>query len=143
MLRFLGGVVSALLLVAAGIFIWRSQAEADNGILPPPPAAGIVSPLKPGVEPPSAPDKSREERRFARYDANEDGLITRAEMMNTRRKAFAKLDRDNDGRLTFEEWAVATSDKFAKADADRSGALNAAEFRTTKRESKRKPKCSC
>ena len=142
MLRFLAGVVSALLLVAAGIFIWRSQAEADDGIPPAPPAA-LVSPLKPGVAPPSAPDKSREERRFARYDANEDGTITRAEMMNTRRKAFARLDSNGDGRLDFEEWAIATSEKFTKADADRSGALNAAEFRTTKRESKPKPKCSC
>lgn len=143
MLRFLGGVVSALLLVTAGIFIWRSQAEADDGIPPAPAPAALVSPLKPGMEAPSAPDASREERRFARYDANEDGAITRAEMMNTRRKAFAGLDSNGDGRLSFEEWAVATSDKFVKADADRSGALNAAEFRATKRETKPKPKCSC
>jgi Ca2+-binding EF-hand superfamily protein len=92
---------------------------------------------------PAASEKSREERRFARYDKDTNGTITRAEMMETRRKAFEKLDANRDARLTFEEWAVATSDRFAKADADRSGSLTAAEFATTRREARPEARCSC
>jgi hypothetical protein len=145
MLRFVAGVVSTLLMVAAGFFIWQSQAQQDQPIPPAPQPTAFVAPLKP---PPSAPakppaqERTKEQQRFARYDANEDGTITRAEMLDTRRKAFAGLDTNGDGRLAFEEWAIATSEKFAKADANRSGGLNAAEFLTTKRETKPK-KCSC
>lgn len=144
MLRFIAGAVSALLLMAAGIFVWKSQAEADIVVPPAPPPTEFVAPLKreAAAPPPAAPEKSREQQRFARYDKDENGAITREEMMATRRKSFAGLDTNGDGRLAFEEWAVSTSDKFAKADSDRSGALNAAEFLTTKRESKPK-KCAC
>src|SRR3546814_13268509 len=50
---------------------------------------------------------------------------------------------DLDGRLSFEEWAIATSEKFARADADTSGKLTRAEFATTRRKTKPKPKCVC
>ena len=143
--RFLAGVGSALLLVLAGFFIWKSQAENEDRIPSAPEARSVSkSPLLDAMpEPPSAPEKSREEKRFARYDKDKDGRITRAEMLETRRKPFQKLDTNGDGRLSFEEWAVSTSEKFAKADANRDGALNAAEFLTTKPKPAKKKKCAC
>jgi hypothetical protein len=139
MARYLAGVGSALLLMIAGVLVWKSQAQSEN-IVPPAPAAASIA-AEPLTAPPSA-EKSREEKRFARYDGDEDGIITRAEMMDTRRKPFAKLDKDGNGSLSFEEWAVTTAEKFGKADADRSGTLDAAEFATTKRETKPR-RCAC
>ena len=145
MMRFFAGMLSTLLLVAAGIFIWKSRAESEALVPPPPQPAALVTPLKPTVsgEPPAASPKSREEKRFARADKDDDGRITRAELMEPRRKAFARLDADGNGNLSFDEWAVKTSEKFAGADADRDGALTAAEFATTKPKSNPKPRCAC
>ena len=145
MLRFVAGVTAALLAVTAGLVIWAGQAEADDPVpdAPPPAAAGrSLLTLRPETPPSAPPDLSAEQKRFARYDPNEDGTITRAEMMGSRRESWKKLDTDGNGSLSFEEWAVRTSEKFAEADADRSGALSAAEFRKTKREVKRK-RCDC
>jgi hypothetical protein len=146
MLRFLAGVASALLLVAAGFFVWKSRAQTEELIPPaPPPRSGFVAPLKmePLKKPPEASPKSREEKRFARADKDDDGRITRAEMLEPRRKAFAKLDVNGNGNLSFEEWTVKTSDKFGGADADRDGALTPQEFEATKPKSRPKPKCNC
>ncbi|HEX8402289.1 MAG TPA: hypothetical protein VF628_11365 [Allosphingosinicella sp.] len=149
MLRFAAGVVSALLLVAAGFFIWKSRAQSEQ-LIPPAPAAlaapsGFVRPL--GAEriptPPEATPKSREEKRFARADKDDDGRITRAELLEPRRKAFAKLDTNGNGALSFEEWTVKTADKFGDADANRDGALTAAEYATTAPKKRPKPKCGC
>jgi hypothetical protein len=151
MLRFLAGVVSALLLVGAGFFIWRSQAESEQ-VIPPAPEARTSKPsfLKqqkpemPGMdEPPAANPKSKEEKRFARADKDDDGKILREELLSPRRKAFAKLDKNGNGSLSFEEWAVKTVEKFAGADADGSGWLTAAEFETTKPKPPKKKKCAC
>lgn len=144
MLRFVAGVCSALLLVAAGFFLWRGQAEQEKLVPPAPQPRLLASPLR--QAPPEAPataDKSREEKRFGRYDKDENGLITRAEMMDSRRAAWTKLDTNGNGSLSFEEWAVATADKFAKADADHNGSLTAAEFATTAPKRSPKPKCTC
>lgn len=143
MLRFLAGAVSAMLFMAAGFVIWTSDADADDPIPPVPAAAPLLMASQRPATPPAAPEKSREEKRFARYDDNEDGIITRAEMMGSRRGSWERLDANGDNRLGFEEWAITTSEKFAKADADRSGTLDAAEFLTTRRKSKPKPKCDC
>jgi len=148
MLRFLAGAGSALLLVVAGFFIWKSRAESEQ-LVPPAPeaeAAAFIAPLKqqPGVErPPAAPEKSREEKRFARADKDDDGRITRDELMQPRRKAFAKLDSNGNGMLSFDEWAVKTGDKFSGADADRSGWLSAREYETTKPKPAKKRACAC
>lgn len=86
---------------------------------------------------PEASAKTREEKRFGRYDKDRDGKVTRDEYLASRRKAFAKLDVNGDGRLDFEEWASKASAKFAAADRDKSGAMTPAEFATTA--AKRKP----
>ena len=148
MLRFLAGVGSTLLLVAAGFFIWKSQAESEQLIPPAPEAerATFIAPLKQprGVErPPAAPEKSREEKRFARADKDDDGRITRDELMQPRRKAFAKLDANGNGTLSFDEWAVKTGEKFSGADADRSGWLSASEYESTKPKPAKKKACAC
>ena len=91
-----------------------------------------------------ATPKSREEKRFARADKDDDGRITAAELFEPRRKAFAKLDTDGNGALSFEEWAAKTVEKFASADQDRSGWLTPAEYASTAPPPpKRKAICSC
>jgi Ca2+-binding EF-hand superfamily protein len=147
MLRFLAGVVSTLLLVAAGIFIWRSQAEAEQ-VIPPAPkartfAGSLLQQHSEAAEPPAASEKTKEQKRFARADKDDDGRITRAELLEPRRKAFAKLDTNGNGSLSFEEWAVKTAEKFSGADADRSGFLTPAEYETTKAKTRPKKKCAC
>ena|SRR5205085_7971156 len=150
MLRYVAGIVAALLLVSGGVFIWKSRAAAEDPIPAAPPSAGTAPPsaYTPRSHPlltgaPTAPEKSREQQRFARADKDKDGKITLEELFQPRRKAFAKLDANGDGRLAFEEWASGTSEKFAKADGDRSGALTPGEFETTKPKTKPKPKCGC
>ena len=143
MLRFLAGVAAALLLVAAGFLVWKSRAERE-AIVPRAPSVRAASDHAATSlgEVAGASEQDREERRFARYDADENGIITRTEMMETRRKPFEKLDTDGDAKLSFDEWAIATAERFAKADADKSGTLTAAEFATTRRETKPK-RCDC
>ncbi|MEH3039497.1 MAG: EF-hand domain-containing protein [Sphingomonas paucimobilis] len=138
MWRFLAGVGSALALVAAGLFLFRSNAATET--VPPPPRVAAVAaeadvPL--AGDPPSATQRTREQKRFDRYDKDRDGRITRDEYLASRRKAYAKLDTNGDGRLSFDEWAAKTTTKFATADKGRDGALDATEFATTA--VKRKP----
>ena len=151
MLRYIAGVASALLLIAAGIFLWKSSAQAEDPIPPAPrpnAARSIFAQAEEGsgpraIQAPAASEKSKEEKRFARADKNEDGRITLAELYEPRRKAFGKLDGNGDGRLSFEEWAQSTAEKFSKADADRSAWLSPREYASTKPKTKPKPKCRC
>jgi hypothetical protein len=138
MMRVLAWAAAALLLAAAGFFLWRSQARNEVLIAPAPPSGKYVSPLR---QPPSAPPA--QDKRFLRADKDRDGRITRAEMIQPRQKAFAKLDTNGDARLSFEEWAVKTSDKFAGADADGSGWLSPGEYQTTRPKPAAKKKCAC
>lgn len=134
MLKYLAGVASALLLVAAGVFLFRSSATAEAPVLVASTAARPVAPQDalPADEPlPEAAALTREQRRFNRYDKDRDAAIAREEYLQFRRKAYAKLDTNGDGRLSFDEWAAKTVAKFTAADRDRSGSLNAAEFATT------------
>lgn len=146
MWRYIAGAGAAFLIAVAGIFLFRGSA-ATQFIIPSPPAAAeevLVEDL-PEVAPSAA--RSREQKRFDRYDKDRDELITRDEYLLSRRKAFAKLDTNGDGRLSFDEWAVKTTQKFSTADSDNSGALTRAEFRTTapkpKKPSTGKAKCDC
>lgn len=131
--RFIAGVISTLLFVSAGIFIWRGQVENVSAI-PAPPVSVDVSPmtLADVSGPPTATEKTREQKRFSRYDKDKNGAVAREEYLIARRKAFAKFDVNGDGRLVFEEYAIKTTTKFAKADSDRSGQLTPAEFLATR-----------
>lgn len=147
MLRYLAGAASMLLMLIAGLLAWRSIAgQAEQEPLPEvPPAAEAPLPLAADGGPPTPPaadQKSREERRFARADRDDDGRITLLELFHPRRAAFARLDRNGDGRLAFEEWATKTHEKFARADRNRDAALDAAEYRTTA-PPRRPRRCAC
>jgi hypothetical protein len=148
MLRFVAGVISTLLLVGAGFFVWKSRANQEVLVPPAPPASeapALNSPLRrlEPEPPPAATAKSKEEKRFARADKDDDGRITKLELLEPRRKAFAKLDRNGNGSLSFEEWAVRTATKFEEADKNQDGVLLAAEYATTAPKPRAKPKCSC
>lgn len=142
MARYLAGLVSVLLLIIGTVLFWQARPDQAQALpMPPPPAAGPLTPLP---EPPEATPKSREQKRFARADKDDDGRITAAELYEPRRKAFAKLDANGNGSLSFEEWATKTIDKFEGADRDRSGWLTAAEYATTApKPAKKKARCSC
>ena len=140
MWRFLAGAASALLMMGAGIFIWKSVAQADDPIPPAPPPL-LVSKTS-GTELPSA-DRSREEKRFDRYDKDRDDSVTRSEYLAPRQKAFTKLDRNGDGKLDFEEWSSRTTAKFDKTDADRSKSLDRGEFATTRVIRSPRVGCAC
>jgi len=154
--RFLAGSIAALLLVAAGLFWWQGEAEqearpfvANGGVKAQPPSLPDEGdPSARGAPPPGPPQadaRTREQRRFDRYDRNRDGGITRVEMLSTRAAAFRQLDKDGNNLLSFEEWAVRTSDRFSGADANKDGKLIAAEFATTapKPAIRRQQECSC
>lgn len=130
--------------IAAAALIWTGDPRPAAALPPPPQQTEAVEadePLPDTV--PEASPKTREEKRFGRYDKDRDGAITRDEYLVSRRKAYAKLDKDGDGRLSFEEWATKTTTKFAGADRDKSGSMSAAEFATTavKRRPARRAPC--
>ena len=146
MARFLAGVASCLLLVTGAFLLWQGRAQST--VSPPAPAPRMASTAPPTMlsaipAAPVADAKSKEEKRFARADKDENGRITLAELVDPRRKAYARLDLNQDGKLSFEEWAVKTIDKFAVADADNSKALNPAEYAGTAPKRKAKPACAC
>ncbi|HYZ47282.1 MAG TPA: EF-hand domain-containing protein [Sphingomonas sp.] len=133
MWRFLAGVGSALLLCGAGLVWWTSGNQHA------PVLSAVAAPLVQANEasaapvlPPEAEERTREQKRFDRYDKDRNEQVSVEEYLASRRKAFAKLDTNGDGRLGFEEWAKKTTDKFAKADADGSKTLSRQEFATTK-----------
>ena len=144
--RFFAGVASCLLLLTGAFLLWQGRAQQPSLAAPPPPrlaAAPMPMTLSPIPQAPSADPKSKEQKRFARADKDENGRITLAELVEPRRKAYAKLDLNQDGKLSFEEWAVRTIDKFEDADADKSKWLTPAEYATTAPKRKAKPACSC
>ncbi|WP_300974251.1 EF-hand domain-containing protein [Sphingomonas sp. LHG3406-1] len=148
MTRLIAGSVAALLLSSGAVLFFTSKAAEPAATAPPiARAAPLVPAALPRTDyraPPLASPKSREEKRFARADRDDDGRITAAELFEPRRKAFAKLDKDGNGALSFEEWAAKTVDKFASADGDRSGWLTPAEYASTAPPPvKRKAVCSC
>ncbi|WP_375397902.1 EF-hand domain-containing protein [uncultured Sphingomonas sp.] len=145
MWRYVAGVAAAVLLVAAGMVLQASRptgGPALAALSAIPGNMGNAQDTLPETVP-EASAKTREEKRFGRYDKNRDGSITRAEYLTPRQKAFAKLDRDGNGMLSFDEWAIKAETKFATADADKSGAMSPAEFTTTavKRNARTKPDC--
>src|SRR6185503_13343608 len=80
MRRFLAGAGSALLLAGAGFFIWTGLAQDEEDPVPEAPARAGSAPLVAGPpgQPPSADERSREQRRFERMDRDNDGRIGQA-----------------------------------------------------------------
>lgn len=147
MWRYLIGALGALALATAGLLLFRGDARPGSvlPLVPPPPrTAGSAASEPLPAQAPTATERTREQKRFDRYDKDRDGKVTRDEYLAARRKAFAKLDTNHDGQLSFDEWAVKAEAKFAAADADRSGAMTQAEFATTavKRKVHARPRCA-
>jgi hypothetical protein len=149
MWRYLLGGVALALLIAAGWLFLQGDRPSDFAaraatLTPAMPAAAAQSDDQAPVTLPEAPERTREQKRFDRYDKDRDAAITRDEYLLSRRKAFAKLDANADGQLSFDEWSAKTSKRFVDADADRSGTLTASEFATTKPKRKSaRPACAC
>jgi hypothetical protein len=149
MWRFFAGLGSALLLVTAGFFIWKGTAQSeDTNPVPDAPADAAGTAPTPGRPrmPPSADERTREQRRFDRADRDNDGRVTLVELTYGRRRNFDRLDTDHNGQLSFEEWAARTLRTFATADGDRDRALNRAEFAATaprRRATARRQTCDC
>ncbi|MGI4730844.1 MAG: EF-hand domain-containing protein [Janthinobacterium lividum] len=148
MWRYLVGGVAALLMVAA-VMLAMNKGARSVAVLPAAPAALAALGGGQAAEPlpatvPAASERTREQKRFDRYDKDRNGTVTREEYLAARRKAFAKLDVDHDGKLSFDEWAIKAETKFAGADADKTGTLTAAEFATTavKRKPARRVPCA-
>jgi len=49
--------------------------------------------------------EERRQKRFNRFDADQNGLISQAEWNSKVEKKFAKMDINADGFITKEEWA--------------------------------------
>jgi len=147
MWRYLVGAGAALLLGLAGLFLLRGSTVPDVKLpaAPAPRAAALTAEDPLPEEAPRASAKTREQKRFDRYDKDRNDAVSREEYLLSRRKAYAKLDANHDGRLDFDEWAAKTTTKFAGADADKSGALSRAEFLATapKARAGAKPRCAC
>lgn len=146
MLRFLAGAASCFLLLTGAFLIWQSRAEERPG-LPAAPApraygASMLSAQDP-LQAPEASPKTREQKRFARYDKNKDGRVAADEYLAARRKNFDKLDVDHNGALTFQEYAVKGIEKFQAADHGRKGWLTEAELATTAPPPPKRKTCSC
>jgi hypothetical protein len=146
MWRYLAGAGAGVLMVVAGMMLqaMRPGSRAPLAAMPALAAGGDSSTdaaASAGV--PEATAKTREEKRFNRYDKDRNGAITRDEYLASRKKAYAKLDADGNGTLSFDEWATKAEAKFAVADKDKSGSMGAVEFATTavKRKEPARTKC--
>jgi len=147
MWRYFVGVGAALVLGLAGLFLLRGSAAPPVKLPGAPTAHAAAAAAEDSLpaEAPSASAKTREQKRFDRYDKDRNDAVTREEYLLSRRKAFAKFDSNGDGRLDFEEWAAKTTTRFAGADADKSGTLTRSEFLATapKARAGAKPRCVC
>lgn len=141
MWRYLTGGVAAAALVGAGA-LFLTSGPASQAVLPAQSQAraGAAEPLPDAA--PEATDRTREQKRFDRYDKDRDGTVTREEYLAQRRKAYARLDTNGDGQLSFDEWAVKATTKFASADADKSAGMSPAEFATTAVKRKSRPRAA-
>ena len=145
MLRFLAGAAACFLLMTGAFLIWQSHAAQAPGLPDAPAARSYGASLFSAGEPLKAPEasaKSREEKRFSRYDHDKDGKVEAAEYLASRRKNFDKLDADHNGALSFQEYAVKGIEKFNGA-GGKKGWLSPAEFATTAPPPPKHKTCSC
>ena len=144
MLRFLAGAAASFLLLTGAFLIWQSRAEHASGLpgAPPARAATLFGTTEP-LQAPEASAKTREEKRFARYDKDKDGKVQADEYLAARKRNFDKLDLDHNGALGFQEYAAKGIEKFNAA-GGRKGFLTPAEFvATAPPPAKHKLGCSC
>jgi len=144
MLRFLAGAAACFLLMTGAFLIWQSRAATGPGLpgAPPARAAALFGDAEP-LQAPEASAKTREEKRFARYDKDKDGKVETMEYLAARRRNFDKLDLDHNGGLSFQEYAVKGIEKFNSA-GGKKGFLTPAEFvATAPPPAKHKLGCSC
>ena len=144
MLRFLAGAAACFLLLTGAFLIWQSRAEHASGLpgAPPARAATLFGTTEP-LQAPEASAKTREEKRFARYDKDKDGKVQADEYLAARKRNFDKLDLDHNGALGFQEYAAKGIEKFNAA-GGRKGFLTPAEFvATAPPPAKHKLGCSC
>jgi len=142
--RFLAGAAACFLLLTGAFLFWQSRA-AENSALPRAPAARAAggSFFDSGqLEAPEASEKTREEKRFSRYDKNKDGKVEAEEYLAARHKNFDKLDLDHNGALSFQEYAAKGIDKFNAA-GGRKGWLSETEFATTAPPKAKRNTCAC
>jgi len=86
--------------------------------------------------------KTREEKRFSRYDHVKDGKVEAAEYLASRHKNFDKLDGDHNGALSFQQYAVKGIEKFNGAGGQK-GWWPPAEFAKTAPLPPKHKTCSC
>jgi hypothetical protein len=144
MLRFLAGAAACFLLMTGAFLIWQSRAANGPNLPDAPPArtASLFGDSTP-LQAPEASAKTREEKRFARYDKDKDGKVEAAEYLAARRRNFDKLDVDRNGGLSFQEYAAKGIEKFNAA-GGKKGFLTPAEFvATAPPPAKHKLGCSC
>ena len=144
MLRFLAGAAACFLLMTGAFLIWQSRA-AEGPSVPnaPTPRAFSASMVSDGaLQAPEASAKSREEKRFSRYDHNKDGKVEADEYLAARHRNFDKLDSDHNGALSFQEYAVKGIEKFNAA-GGKKGWLSATEFVATAPPAPKHKTCSC
>ena len=145
--KWLAGTVVVALLVLA-VLLWHQGGPKPGALNFTAPVAAQTAAAAPSDAPLVAPVSDvtpldKEAKRFARYDKNKDGAITRDEFLATRRKAFAKLDLNHDGVLSFDEYSAKAIAKFDAADTAHTGKLTPAEFATTAVKHKPRTKAVC
>ena len=145
MLRFFAGAAAAFLLLTGAFLIWQSHA-AEGPRLPDAPAARSPTSFFGGdgqpLQAPEASQKTREEKRFSRYDHDKNGKVEAKEYLAARQRNFEKLDADHNGALSFQEYAVKGIEKFNAA-GGRKGWLSPAEFVATAPPPPKHKSCSC
>jgi hypothetical protein len=128
--------------MTGAFLIWQGHAE-KSPLPPAPPPRGVnMAAYSTSLTAPEASPKSREEKRFSRYDKNKDGKVQANEYLAARRKNFDKLDADQSGALSFQEYAVKGIEKFDAA-GGRKGWLSPAEFVATAPPPPKHKSCSC